>query len=127
MELLSDVVEDEITETAVEEEQETEESPVITCGQCGNTITRPSERLLIEGRYQHVFTNPHGYIFELACFRNAPGCISMGYPTEEFTWFAGYSWRYALCSHCHTHLGWSYHKREGSSFYGLILNKLHNV
>jgi len=54
---------------------------------------------------------------------SANGCVNYGTPTLEHTWFQSYSWRYALCSNCHTHLGWFY-QSGNDSFYGLILENL---
>jgi hypothetical protein len=74
--------------------------------------------------HQHAFCNPYGIIFEIGCFRTAPGCGYAGPATEEFSWFPGYSWRLALCSSCGTHLGWQYTAPDKESFCGLILDNL---
>jgi hypothetical protein len=124
--VLIDTGESEQVDSLVEEhgEEETEETRTITCGLCSQTITYPSERLTVAGGNQHTFTNPHGYVFEIGCFRDAPGCINAGNLTEEFTWFSGYAWTYTVCSGCHAHVGWVYDNGKGDSFYGLILNRL---
>jgi len=99
----------------------------IRCAGCRHRITRSSERTVVNGSHQHVFNNPEGYLFEIGCFRSAEGCVNQGMPTLEFTWFAGYAWRYALCGNCHEHLGWFYQSvggGTGSGFYGLILAQL---
>ncbi len=95
----------------------------ILCRQCFQPITGPGDRLEINGAHQHVFANPSGAVYEIGCFRTAPGCGYSGFPTEEFSWFKGYSWRIAICGMCLTHMGWLFIS-SGSSFNGLILNKL---
>ena len=78
----------------------------------------------VDGRVQHTFVNPGGYIFRICCFRTAPGCTVQGAPTGEFTWFAGHTWVYAQCAMCAEHLGWGYFRGKELRFYGLILDKL---
>jgi hypothetical protein len=94
------------------------------CRHCGSRIARAAERISVNGRFSHVFNNPAGYIFEIGCFAAAQGCVNEGEPTLEFTWFAGFSWRFALCASCRLHLGWRYQSMKGGSFYGLILANL---
>ena len=95
----------------------------IRCRSCGRVITSLREKTSIDGSHAHTFFNPAGIIFELGCFRQAPGCQLFGEASMEFTWFAGCSWRFALCGGCRAHLGWQYEGRE-MAFYGLILTKL---
>jgi hypothetical protein len=53
-------------------------------------------------------------------------------PTDEFTWFTGYSWTIATCMHCHEHLGWVFWKQQSDeagspweqSFLSLIVTRL---
>ena len=96
---------------------------LILCRRCGHGITRPDERILVEGQFQHTFANPSGRVFEIGCFRDAAGCAASGEPTDEFTWFRGYQWRLALCRACFGHLGWQF-STAGGGFWGLILNRL---
>lgn len=94
----------------------------LLCKSCGEKICPESARSHVQGKHQHAFFNPHGLVFDIGCFRTAPGCVAIGRPSAEFTWFAGYAWRVALCSGCLTHLGWRY---EGESvFFGLIMDGL---
>ncbi|HHN65752.1 MAG TPA: hypothetical protein ENK09_10365 [Nitrospirae bacterium] len=95
----------------------------IICRHCGNHITSVEEIITVQGSHRHVFTNPAGLVFEIGCFSTADGCLVSGIPTREFTWFSGYSWNYAHCGNCLTHLGWFYQNRD-SSFFGLILERL---
>ncbi len=105
------------------QEAETE-APFLLCRQCLNPITAKSARITVNGMHQHAFANPHGVIFDIGCFRTAEGCAAVGSATEEFTWFAGYMWRIALCRACLTHMGWLYVSPGGERFFGLILDHL---
>ena len=53
----------------------------------------------------------------------APGCRFEGEFTQEFTWFPGYAWRFAMCRQCLAHLGWEY-RGAASGFVGLIMTEL---
>lgn len=97
---------------------------LLLCRQCRHTVTTTGARTLIRGAHCHVFCNPHGHVFEIGCFRSAPGCSHMGPLSLEFTWFAGYAWQVALCGGCRGHLGWRYAHTDGSVFHGLILQLL---
>ncbi|MFP4040009.1 MAG: cereblon family protein [Desulfosudaceae bacterium] len=101
-------------------------APVIMCARCLRVITAPGQRTTVNGAHQHTFANPHGLIFEIGCFRAAPGCAYMGRSTGEFTWFQGYQWKIAVCAECLLHLGWLF-TSSASSFHGLILSHLVGV
>lgn len=96
----------------------------LRCAHCGRRIARNADRMSVNGRFAHVFNNPAGYVFEVGCFAMAEGCVNEGHPTMEFTWFAGFSWRLAVCGACRSHLGWFFQSMKGASFYGLILANL---
>jgi hypothetical protein len=108
-------------------DEETEESTrwiePLFCKACGYVITAGDQRIAVTGSHTHAFFNPSGIVFELGCFRRAPGCTVAGAATSEFTWFAGSVWRFALCQRCRAHLGWFY-EMEDHAFYGLILTSL---
>jgi hypothetical protein len=93
------------------------------CRACGTRITSNDNRITMAGQHEHHCANPHGIHFHIGCFRTAPGCSAVGRSTHEFTWFAGYSWRIAVCGTCHAHLGWRY-SGESGYFHGLILGQL---
>lgn len=110
---------DEADERAEEEEVER----VIRCAECGGVLTRPKHRIAVGGRHDHVFTNPHGYVFHIACFREAEGAAGVGEESDEWAWFPGHVWQTAMCRGCMTHIGWAF--RQGASeFWGLIAAKL---
>jgi hypothetical protein len=94
------------------------------CVQCGAPITTEADRMVMAGRHEHSFHNPHDLAFRIGCFASAPGCAQQGAATQAWTWFPGYSWQVAVCAGCRVHLGWRYRGTEPESFYGLILNRL---
>lgn len=94
----------------------------LLCAACGRPITEEGAAAQYGGAHEHLFTNPAGIGFRIGCFHHAPGCTEAGPPTAEYTWFAGYRWRFALCGGCGAHLGWSY--RGPHHFFGLILDRL---
>lgn len=114
----------ERAEQAADEEEPEEPRGPLLCSSCGAVITFRSYSMSVEGSFEHVFTNPHGYVFRLGCFSVAPGAFPVGEYTEEFAWFAGTQWRFAVCASCLTHLGWKFVRQDGSAFYGLVLTKL---
>jgi hypothetical protein len=111
-------------ETAVEDKKAATEDPYILCRACRHPITRAAERISINGSHRHTFANPSGIVFEVGCFRRAEGCGTAGPASEEFTWFAGHSWRVCLCAACLIHLGWRFASRAGNIFHALILDRL---
>jgi hypothetical protein len=86
-------------------------------------VTSEDERIAVDGGHGHHVVNPHGFAFDIGCFREAAGCVTAGAPTFEFTWFPGYAWRHALCGGCGTHLGWCF-AAAASGFFGLVLERL---
>lgn len=96
----------------------------IVCRQCLHVITSRAERNIINGAYRHTFANPEGIVFEIMCYRDAWGCGYVGPASPEFTWFAGYVWRIAVCANCHVHLGWRFSKSGGRFFHGLISSRI---
>ena len=101
----------------------TERERLFLCRYCKNNITTPKYAIEIDGKYNHTFTNPLGKTFRIGCFLSAKGCLNYGEHTLENTWFQGFTWCYALCSECHSHLGWFYIKGS-ENFYGLISENL---
>jgi uncharacterized C2H2 Zn-finger protein len=98
------------------------EKPLI-CSHCSAVITSEKEAIHVNGRHEHAFFNPAGIAFEIRCFRRARGCLVQGDPTTEFTWFSGYSWQYATCGTCLTHLGWFF-LSNSKGFFGLMTNRV---
>ena len=115
-------------ETAVFEEEAAEQAPeeeeYILCRQCRQAVTRPADRIAVQGSHRHTFANPHGIVFDIGCFGNVIGCGYAGAASDEFTWFAGYSWRVCYCAMCLTHMGWKFSSKGGDGFHGLIVDRL---
>ena len=101
----------------------TQPRAVVCCAECKHRITEPSARLELAGGHVHVFTNPGGYVYEIALYEFAD-CIPHGPATTEYSWFPGHAWQVALCARCHAHLGWRFRSSGGTGFYGLIRARL---
>jgi hypothetical protein len=116
----------EETDSAAEPRVKTKKAPedAIVCRQCLHVITSSAERRDINGAHAHTFANPEGIIFQIVCYRSAWGCGYVGPASREFTWFAGYVWRIAVCANCHIHLGWRFSASDGHFFHGLITSRL---
>jgi hypothetical protein len=97
------------------------EEPLV-CARCAHPITREADRTEVDGCHLHSRINPAGHVFHFGCFSRAEGCLVVGPPTAEHTWFTGHVWQYAYCAGCHAHLGWSFH--GPGTFFGLILERL---
>ena len=80
----------------------------LCCAQCGLRVV-PSSAIFRPGAETPlVFANPEGMVFELVTASRAEGLTFVGPSVSEFSWFAGYAWRVALCAGCMSHLGWRY-------------------
>jgi hypothetical protein len=106
-----------------EDSDEENKKKHLICRVCDHKITAIDQKIPINGSSEYSFTNPAGFKYNIGCFKSAPGCIITGIPTAEYTWFSGYSWRFAMCGNCNYHLGWFY-ESSGYDFYGLIPDKL---
>jgi hypothetical protein len=105
-------------------EKKKKEAPLI-CSHCSAAITTSKQAISLNGQHQHTFFNPAGIVFEIRCFRQAPGCEVNGKPTIEFSWFDGYSWQFATCSSCLAQLGWFFMSaKDKDPFFGLISSKV---
>ncbi len=94
----------------------------LRCRYCLELITDKRESIRHNGSHVHHGTNPGGYSFEYACYREAPGCSEVGPSSYEHSWFQAYSWQIAICAACGEHLGWKFSGE--TRFYGLIIDKL---
>lgn len=110
--------------TSEDDREETVEgSGAFLCKACGHIITYEEDRVSLQGAHRHTFANPHGLVFEIGLFQTAPGCTYEGPLTAEFSWFAGFQWKIALCSRCLIHLGWLF-VSSTNRVNGLILSRL---
>lgn len=95
----------------------------VVCASCRHPVTADGARIPVAGDHEHRFVNPHGFVFDVQCFRDAPGCEVVGPPTAEFSWFPGFDWSIAYCAGCATHLGWRF-EGLGREFYALVKDRL---
>ena len=102
---------------------QTDSGSFLLCANCLHLITPRQAAISVNGAHRHTFANPHGLVFTIGCFQQAPGCGAASEATAEFSWFAGFYWRVAVCAACLSHLGWRF-SSDGSAFYGLILDRL---
>jgi hypothetical protein len=105
----------------VVDEDEPDVGRTFVCARCRAEITSVDAKLQMSGAFEHILCNPHGHVFRIGCFSEAPGAASAGEANAFFTWFPGYSWRVAICRSCLAHLGWSY---GDEAFWGLVLDAL---
>jgi hypothetical protein len=113
---------EDLAESARDPVGEPDES--ICCAACDHEVTRAEYRTERDGGFEHSFPNPAGIVFHIGCFAEANGCGAIGEASSEFSWFAGYTWRVALCKHCRTHLGWLFESSD-DTFWGQILPRLY--
>ncbi len=114
---------DTVVDAGAEIEPE-DNGDAILCRQCRAVITRTTDRIEVQNAHQHTFANPHGIVFQIECFQAAQGLVNVGPQTDEFSWFAGHSWKVAVCITCLSHLGWWFSAKHGAGFYGLIIDRL---
>ena len=96
---------------------------MVICLACGAKVTRIGDAIRISGQHAHVCVNPEGISYDIACYRNAPGCRELGEPEAFWSWFAGYAWSPAICRGCGLHLGWGF-RSEQDHFFGLIRSRI---
>ena len=96
------------------------------CAICRYKITQEEYKIAIGEQQEFTFFNPSGRIFHIGCFQEAPGCVTYGMPSNEFSWFPGFSWQIVCCSNCQEHLGWLFLGGMGEHFFALILARLHS-
>ena len=95
----------------------------LLCARCGNVVTARDQRIEVNGSHRHTFANPHGIVYEIACYSTAVGCLACGSESSEFAWFAGYGWTVQACGACGLHLGWSF-RSDKHVFCGLVHDRL---
>ncbi|MEQ8441932.1 MAG: cereblon family protein [Alphaproteobacteria bacterium] len=97
---------------------ERKKDDTLFCAACGAPVTRERFAVSERGDHEHTVFNPAGRLFTIRCFSDAPGAVTVGRPTMEFTWFPGCAWQLAACDACAAHLGWFY--SGAARFFGLI-------
>ena len=100
----------------------------LLCRDCGQLVTSREQAFSPDGQGpERVFFNPVGLVMRILTVRHARGLGRVGGRSDEFTWFAGYSWQVAICAACGQHLGWLYEamgERSPAVFWGLLLDRL---
>lgn len=91
----------------------------LRCRSCTHRITRSNNAAHLAGRHRYCRANPAGHSFDFRIYADAPGCRTSGAAQTAHTWFAGYSWRIAVCERCLEHLGWLFESTTTARF-GLI-------
>ncbi|MDX1693738.1 MAG: cereblon family protein [Ketobacteraceae bacterium] len=109
--------------TGIKSDGDEEKQSGILCKVCDHLITQPEELITINDKFIHCFTNPAGITYEIQCYKQAPGTLVSGKPTDFFSWFPGYLWQYSYCKNCDSHLGWFFSGEE-KSFHGLNIAML---
>ena len=95
----------------------------ICCAHCHTHITQTESAIEVQGKHQHIVTNPNGITFNISLYAQAT-CHAQTEAISDYSWFTGYEWRIVICPNCQQHLGWSYQQGHSPDFYGLITDKL---
>lgn len=119
----SELINKILDKTTYRDEEDSDEKRFLLCKTCNTVITSSEKRIDISGGHRHTFKNPAGIMYTIGCFSRARGCFTVGAPTDEFSWFPGFSWCFAMCAQCLSHMGWQY-QSTGENFYGLILDNI---
>ena len=118
---------DPVLKEIVEKEPRSQKGYVY-CAICSNVISHVDERIEVQGSHQHKFTNPFELVFEIACYRAAPGCDISGDSNAADTWFTGHKWLLATCAGCTGHIGWYFEpvlsQTAQNTFFGLIVERI---
>jgi hypothetical protein len=117
-------MQDKVSLDTLENAETKFERPRIRCKACHLELTRTDYALSPEGFHEHMQVNPGGVTFVFRCFSQAAGCSIQGKPEHEHSWFTGYTWQFALCRQCGSHLGWLFRHSGEDSFFGLISDRI---
>ena len=111
-------------ESSVIDEVDSTESPTIRCAWCRQELSDTASIFSLWGQSTHsAFANPNGQLKVVITFQQVRNYLADSYVTDDFTWFAGYSWQIIYCNTCKAHIGWKYHSienRKPAMFYGLL-------
>ena len=81
----------------------------IFCVTCSKRLANVTDVIAMsEMGPSDVFVNANGYVHDLITVRGVHDVKLYGSPQKEFSWFDGYAWTIAHCSHCLDHIGWRF-------------------
>ncbi len=106
-----------------EHAQGTARKRALVCARCGFEIAQSADAIEVGGLHAYTQVNPGGFIWNFRCFSRAAGCITVGPPSSEFAWFAGYDWQLSHCRGCDLHMGWLF-RSNSDEFHGLISERI---
>ncbi len=95
------------------------------CVRCGAFLATSQEAIEQKGAARHSYINPAGIRCDFMTFSRCDNVIADERRYEEHSWFDGYTWRFLLCAHCFSHVGWQYDPLKGARgrvFFALLLN-----
>jgi len=85
----------------------------LCCRACGQALAREQDLCTVGGSGpEHSFVNPAGVVHALVTVADAHHVRDHGERTTDFSWFPGWSWRYADCGGCGVFLGWCFEAVE---------------
>lgn len=94
------------------------------CAVCQCPVALASGVCVVNGQHSHRFMNPHGFVFDILCFREVLDCRDEGPPSTEHSWFPGFAWTITQCGGCGAQLGWAFESDAAPRFWGLIENRI---
>lgn len=102
---------------------QSKEKRALFCKECRTLIAHENDRISVDGQHLYRFSNPHGIVFLIGCFRSVRSCWTEGQPEEFWSWFPEHAWQILRCEGCNQHLGWRY-SNPHDVFYGLVMTSL---
>ena len=89
------------------DEVETEDQRLLICRACGQELADEEALVSIAGGATvRQFVNPAGVMHEVITVVGAHDIRDHGEGTEDFSWFAGWAWRFTDCGSCQAFVGW---------------------
>ena len=114
-------------EAIVQDDPEEQTDAQWVCAACQCTVAWASAACVVNGQHTHRFMNPHGFVFDILCFREVLACRDEGPPSTEHSWFPGFAWTITQCGGCDAQLGWAFESDAAPRFWGLIENRIARV
>ena len=96
----------------------------LRCSACDHMLAENAKTAAIDGRANHVCTNPAGFTHSIRCYRHLEGATLVGAPSSEWSWFPPATWQIAQCGRCSAHIGWMFVGRE-QPFWGCVVQSVY--